>query len=62
MTGSRAFSTLTSGFHHREKRRFASTAQMIEAIVMLFVVVCALAVAAGLLAGALGKMQRKSVV
>lgn len=57
MTGSRAFSTLTSGFRHREKRRFASTAQMIEAIVMLFVVVCALAVAAGLLAGALGKMH-----
>lgn len=55
MTGSRAFSTLTSGFRHREKRRFASTAQMIEAIVMLFVVVCALAVAAGLLAGALGE-------
>lgn len=57
MTGSHAFSTLTSGFRHREKRRFASTAQMIEAIVMLFVVVCALAVAAGLLAGALGKMH-----
>lgn len=57
MTDPRAFSTLTSGFRHREKRRFASTAQMIEAIVMLFVVVCALAVVAGLLAGALGQMR-----
>lgn len=57
MTDPHAFSTLTSGFRHREKRQFASTAQMIEAIVMLFVVVCALAVVAGLLAGALSQMR-----
>ena len=57
MTEFRVPAAMTAGFRHREKRRFASTAQMIEAIVMLFVVMCVLAVVAGLLAGAVSEMH-----
>lgn len=52
--------TMTSAFRHREKRRFASTAQMIEAIVMLFVVTCAIGVTCVLLAEAVNLVHESA--
>lgn len=47
----------TGALRHREKRAFASTAQMVEVATMLLVVTCALGVTAVLLAGALVRVR-----
>lgn len=57
MMGSLHSSSARGTLRHHEKRQVAASAQMIEAIAMLLVVICALGVATVLLASATGRVR-----